>query len=802
VDGIPIDAGSFQALNQNDFESITFLKDASSTSIYGARAANGVLYITTKKGTIGQHAQISFTAQYSASSLANRSFFNGFMNSKQLSDFWVETGYRTQAQVDELLAKYPYDTRWSDYYYKDNVPTVEGVLQISGGSGKTRYFVSGGYYTADGIAYRSDYSRYTLRTNIETQAKDWLKFGINTTLAYSQRNLNGWGSNSVNRGLFFLTQPFYTPNDPETGERYEYIPGANKYHPYYLADKNPVDNNDIQLTGSVFAELSPIKGLTIRSQHNIDGYDQRTSDIRLASYLGNPNNGTRSENFYRNHIYTLTNTAEYKFIADDKHDVAILGGQEYIGNKNQSFSASSAGMTDDRLMLLGSGPSSRSVGQSKTEYAYFSLFGRVNYAFNGKYHANINVREDQSSRFGKDNRSAVFVSGGVMWNIKNENFIKNISAVDELKVRLSYGSAGNSEIGNYNHLATIGTTQYGGQPGWALSSPGNPGLSWEEQNTLSLSVSTRLFDKINFEVEYYDRRTKSMLMSVPYPYTSGFETVTSNVGKLQNKGVDISLDLDVVKLKDLNINVYTAFNYNANKVLELFQGRNQWTVANTGVSYVVGKPVMFYYPVFAGVDPADGKQTWYLPNPNDNSITTTDKNNVTKSFSAATLEQNTGNPRYAPIMGGFGLKASYKGLQLDAFFSYAVDKYLINNDRYFSSNPSNFAGYNQHTEVLDYWKQPGDVTNFPKYGEVLQFDTHLLENASFLRLKALTLSYNIPKHWVSSTRFFSGTRIYVTGRNLFTSTKYTGPDPEVDSNLTYGVYPNTRQYSIGLELKF
>jgi hypothetical protein len=181
---------------------------------------------------------------------------------------------------------------------------------------------------------------------------------------------------------------------------------------------------------------------------------------------------------------------------------------------------------------------------------------------------------------------------------------------------------------------------------------------------------------------------------------------------------------------------------------------------------------------------------------------TRDPSRTTKTFSSAVLEQNTGKPRFAPIVGGFGWQTSYKGIRIDAYFSYALDKWLINNDRYFSSNPASFAGYNQHKEVLDYWKKPGDITSFPKFGEALQFDDHLLENATFMRLKMLTLSYELPKSILKKTNFFDQTRIYFTGRNLFTFTKYNGPDPEVDSNLTYGAYPNTRQYSVGIEVKF
>jgi TonB-linked SusC/RagA family outer membrane protein len=802
LDGVPIDNSSVQALNPNDFESVALLKDASATSIYGSRAANGVLYITTKKGSLNKDATITFSGQYGVSSLADRTYFDGFMNSKQLSDFWVETGRRTQQQMDEFLEEWTYDTKWIDYYYNDSAPTYQGDLSIRGGGGKSTYYVSGSLYHADGIAYRSYHDRYTFRANIESRAKDWLKFGLNSSLAYSKRNTNEWGSNSVNRGLFWLTQPFYTPVNPETGQLYDWIPGANKYGPWYLSDKTPVNNNDVQLNAIGFMEITPIEGLILRSQAGFDGYDQRVSTARLPSHMGSPDNGTLTENFYRNSLITVTNTAEYKFSTADDHDFKILAGHEFITNDYTSFSASSAGQTDDRLMLLGNGPNSRSVGQSHTQYAYLSWFGSLDYALRDKYFATFTLRNDLSSRFGRNNRSAIFYSAGLMWNVKKESFLQDTDILTDLSFRVTYGTTGNSSIGDYTHLATVGTNQYEGGVGWGLSSPGNPNLTWEEQGLFSVSLDAELFENYRITLEYYDRRTKNMLMSVPYPYTSGFADVSSNVGQLKNSGIDITFDFDIINTRDWLLNFNTTFNYNANKIVELFQGRSQWTVANTGVSYVAGKPVMFYYPLFAGVDPEDGLQTWYKPNEDDNSIITRDPTRVTKEFNATALEQNTGKPRYAPVAGGFGFEIAYKGLSVSSYFTYALDKYLINNDRYFSANPFNFAGYNQHVEVLDYWKKPGDIASYPKYGQVRQFDDHLLENASFLRFKTLTLAYTLPSSLLKKTKLVDNIRVFVTGRNLFTSTKYLGPDPEVDSNLAVGSYPNTKQYSAGIEISF
>jgi hypothetical protein len=288
---------------------------------------------------------------------------------------------------------------------------------------------------------------------------------------------------------------------------------------------------------------------------------------------------------------------------------------------------------------------------------------------------------------------------------------------------------------------------------------------------------------------------------VPYPYTSGFENILTNVGAIRNSGIDFEFDFDIIRKGTLYITPYLNFNYNRNEVTELFQGKEYWIIPNTGVCWAVGKPVSFFWPVFAGIDPADGAPMWYEQGED---ITVTTKETTTKDFITAQLEQNTGIPRYAPMAGGFGLNAGYKGFSLQADFSFALDKYLINNDRYFYENPNVFTSFNMSRSVLDYWKEPGDVSRFPGFdvAQFTQFDSRLIENASFMRLKNLTLSYSLPGDLVRRIGLMYGARLYLTGRNIFTVTGYTGPDPEVDSNLTLGAYPNSKQYSVGVEITF
>lgn len=801
LDGVPVNPNNILALNPNDFESVTVLKDASATSIYGSRAANGVIYITTKSGKADTKAIITVNAQYGTSSLANEEFYQAFMNTDELTNFWLDVNYRTQAQVDDLLSRYPHDTRWYKYYYKDDAPTYQGDVSITGGSERTKYYVSGSYFFQEGLATRSEYERYSMRANLNSQANDWLSFGLNLSGSTDARQTNPYGTNSTNRGLAMLAQPFYSPYD-ENGKPYRgQIPGWNRYDPYYLEEMIPSDGNNVQFNTTGYIQLNPVKGLTIRSQAGIDAYDYRESNKQYASYLGSRGNGNASEYFSRNVTSTITNTAEYKISINTVHNITALVGQEGVDNKSQNFTASSTGQTDDRLMLLTAGPINRNVGHGRSDYGFLSYFGRLDYGYAQKYFVDFSVRNDASSRFGVENRSATFWAAGAMWNLKKENFMQGVGFISSMNLKASIGTSGNSEIGNYDHLALMGTTQYDGITGWGISTAGNPKLSWENQQKLTIGTRFGLLnDRFRFNVEYYNRLTESMLISVPQPYTTGFANIVENVGSLKNSGVDVEFDFDILRGKDYFITPYANFNYNKNEVTELFQGKDYWIIPNTGVAWAVGEPVSFFYPLFAGVDPADGAPMWYVPGED---VTVTTKEETTKTFNTAALNQNIGIPRYAPMAGGFGLNAGWKGITVQADFAYVIDKYLFNNDRYFYENPSAFPGFNQSRIVLDYWKQAGDETRFPRYGvQFTQFDSRLIEDASFLRLKNLTVGYSLPKSLLEKTKFFTETRLYVTGRNLLTFTNYTGPDPEVDSNLSLGANPNTKQLTFGISLSF
>ena len=797
LDGTPVSSSVMVMMNPNDFESVTVLKDASATSIYGSRAANGVIYITTKRGKIGEKAVITASGNYGTARLARR--VSNPMNSTELLNYQLSHGIIKQETYDKYINS-GIDTNWEDYFFKDDAPTYQANLSIQGGSNKTMYYVSGSYYFQDGITPRSEYNRYTFRSNLESRPTDWLRFGANFGATYDEQQTSLFtyqGSNNLNGGIFgtILNPTYYNPYG-EDGSKLDVIPGLNRYSPYYLSDKQPSSSNTAQLDGTAFIQLNPIEGLTIRSQFGIEAYDFRQTSKRLASHPDATQGGYTYEAFRRNAKLTITNTAEYNFKIKDIHDFTILIGQEGIKNDYQRFGSETTGQSDDRLSMLEAGTAATLLGADENDlytYQFLSFFGRINYALNDKYFADFSIRNDASSRFGKDNRNAIFMSGGLMWNMKKESFLEDVNFLSDLKLKASIGTTGNSSIGNYDHLALVGTNLYNVQGGWKINTPGNGDLGWEKQTLANIGIEASFWNKYRIELTYYNKKTSNMLMDVPVPYTSGFSSITQNVGSMTNSGVEIAVSLDLLKTKDWFVGFNMNYAYNKNKITELFYGYDEWAMPNYLVSYNVGEPVQYYMAEWAGVDPADGQQMWYIPGTDGE---------TTKEYDEELLQQATGKKRYAPHNGGFGLNVSWKGLSLNADFAWVLGKYMVNNDYYFAANPYNFAGYNQSKDVLNEWKEPGDITDIPAYGNVMQFDTHLLENASFLRLKNISLSYTLPKNWLLPTKVIQGVRIMATARNLFTITNYKGADPELDTNLTYGAYPNTKQFTIGAELTF
>ncbi len=816
IDGIPSSSRSVMAMNPNDIESISVLKDASATSIYGSRAANGVVYISTKSGSYNDKSSVTVRSQYGISTLADLTLYKSMMSGDELIDFWLRTGIKTPENIQStyLDRGYTYNTKWYKEYMNLNTPQTQNDITIEGGGRKVSYMFSGSQYHQQGFTPGNYFDRYTVRSNVQAHPMDWLKFGSNLSFSIDKTQQNpNWGSaangmsNYVSGGLSYLIVPLHPATTVDgKGEWYD---ARNTSVPDYYMEYHPDEYKRYGVNGNVFVQIEPFRNFKIVSRAGLDGYirlnNWQTSPVYTDAHGGTPTAGKSTAFEYG---ATITNTAEYSFTVADDHHVSVLAGQEGVENSYNYYYAESKKQTDYRQMLLQHGvQSTYSMSESETESRFLSYFGHVDYDFAHKYYVDATVRRDGVSRFGANKRYANFWSVGAKWNIKKEEFLKNVRDIDALDFKVSYGTQGNAALGSdgsdYPSLGLISNSgSYSEVSARYVSQPANADLSWEQQALLTVALSGRVFNRVDFDVQYYLRKTTNMLMDVPQPYTTGFTEVSQNVGSLQNTGVDITLGVDILRGRDYFLRFNTTFNYNSQKITELFDGRDRWEIANTGVCYVVGSPIMFYYPLYAGVDKETGAPTWYKAG-DDKDVTT--KNEVTDVFDEDALTQNTGKKRYAPVNGGFGLSGAWKNLSFQADFSYVLGKSLISNDGFFYANPVYFSTMNTHKSVSDYWTPENTDAEWPDWtqGYQMQFDSHLLENASFLRLKNLQVGYNLPKKWLGwSNNVLKGIKLTFTGRNLLTFTKYSGIDPEINSNLSYGVAGNSKQYLGGIEITF
>lgn len=811
IDGIQTTSRAIQAMNPNDIQSITVLKDASATSIYGSRAANGVVFVTTKAGSYDAKASVSFRSQAGISTLADMTLYENMMSGPELKDFWVRSGLMTPEQIRATYTDngFDSDTKWYRYMQQFNNPQFQNDVSVEGGGNKVAYMIGASQFHQRGTAIGNVYDRYTVRSNVQGRPKDWLKVGANLSLSYDIKSVNpNWGSSSgssnyVSGGLSYLLNPLYPAIDPETGKQYDTMYPTGMYtQEYYMS--NVTNRTDrYGLLASFNVEIEPIRNLKIASRAGVDGFFSVGTQTRKPSYLGATANGWRYRLSGLHYSATITNTIEYSFNIADDHQFTVLAGQEGVSSVTDQYSAYSEGIKDDRLDNLQNGvQSTYNVSESFSQTKYLSFFGRVDYGLMEKYYFDASVRNDACSRFGPNNRNATFWAAGGMWKVKREDFLQNVPLINDLNFKVSYGTQGNSSIGDYQYLALVGSsTDYAESSSMAVGRPSNFDLTWERQALLTVGLNGRIADMVDFNIEYYRRTTSSMLMDVPYSYTGGFSSLYANVGSLLNQGLDITLGVDILRGRDYYLRASTTFNYNSEKITELFNGMERWEITGTGLAYVVGEPVMYYAPIYAGVDPEDGLPMWYVAG--DNPDVTT-KGKTTKTFDEASLTQNTGTRLHAPVNGGFSISGAWRGFSLQADFNYVLGKTLINNDMYFYANPSQNLDSTQHKEIADFWTPDNRDAKYPDWskGVIMQFDTHLYEDADFLRLKNLQFAYALPERVLSRQNVVSGLKFSFTGRNLFTLTKYSGIDPEVDSNLSLGIVGNSKQYLFGIELVF
>ncbi len=793
LDGLPVSSSDFNAINPADIESVSVLKDASSTSIYGARAANGVVVITTKRGSLGK-AKVTARAQVGFSSLARNNW--NMMNTAERIAYEKEVGL-TDGKDYAALSQIDYN--WLEEVFRNDALLQNYDVSVDGSTDKVRYYVSGNFYDQQGISLDSHFRRYNVRANVEAQAKSWLKIGTNVLLTHEDINISEQGAPStvtpISASRFML--PYWSPYKAD-GKTYASVSDGTwkgtDQNPLEWMENNPASNDKNKIIGSLFLEFTPIEGLTIRSQGGVDYSGIYSMASSMPSYVPNNGMGSATKSYSEAYNLTITNTVNYHFALEHVHDFNFLVGQEAVDYTSDGFSIATSGQQHDELTNIASGTVARSWVDNTSSYSYLSFFGRGEYNYGGRYYADFSVRADASSRFGKSGRWAAFWSLGFMWDLRNEKFMRGVAPwLTMAQVAVSTGTSGNSSIPNYDHLDLVGGgSDYLGNSGISPVSQGNENLEWEKLWTTNLAFHLGFIGRIGLDIELYNKYNYNMLMAVPQSYANGgFSARWDNVGAMLNRGVEFNIGADIIRTRDFVWNVAANASYNHNEITELYNGVQEYVMSETGTKLVVGHPFgEFFMNRYAGVNPANGEQRWL------------DKDgNVTDEYNDSDKVM-TGCSYIAPWQGGFSTALSWKGLTLSAQFSWVADRWVINNDRYYEEN-SLFDSYNQSRRMLyDRWKKPGDVTDIPKYGETPQLDTRYLEDASFLRLKNLSIAYSFPEKLLSTTKVFNAVKIYAQAQNLLTFTGFTGLDPENVANVYRAQYPMSKQFTFGVELTF
>ena len=795
LDGVAISASDFNTINPADIESMSVLKDASSTSIYGARAANGVIVITTKRGRDMAHPNVNYRMQMGWSAIAHGNW--DLMNTAERIQYEKELGLTAGQNYNYLSLT---DVNWMEAVFNDSAMLQSHELSVSGATETTNYYFSGGYYDQEGIAPGSQFTRYSMRFNFEQQMSKWLKMGTNTMFNYQNIAQADEGAYTlvtpISAARFML--PYWNPfkQDGSLASINDGTWTGSGQNPLEWLENNPVSYKKYKLFSTVFAEMKLYKNLVFKSQFGVDLSHTTGFSQSFPDYAPNQGEGSAARSSSDGLNLQLSNTLTYRFDIDNTHDFNFLLGHEWQDYHVEAFSVSTAGQNNNLLTDLSTGTRVTSwTSTADSDYSRVSFFGRAEYNFANKYYTEVSLRTDGSSRFGKNNRWGVFGAVGFMWDIRQEDFASGTSDwLTMAQAAFSSGTSGNSEIPNYEHLALVGGgSDYIGDAGVAPIQPGNENLTWENTWTTNLAFHLGFWSRLNVDLEFYNKKTTDMLMSVPLSYSqsNGYGYQWSNVGAMVNRGVELNVNAAVIQTQDFLWSVNANVGYNHNRLTELYNGVDEYETSNTSTKLVVGHPVgEFYINRYAGVNPANGDALWY---DKDGNITTElrdeDKVMIGKTY-------------HAPWQGGFGTNLSWKGLTLSAQFSWVGDRWMINNDRYFDESNGRFMTYNQSNRLLNRWKQPGDITDIPRHGEYTEFDSRLLEDASFLRLKNLMLSYSLPSNLLKKTGFIRSLRVYAQGQNLLTFTNFSGLDPEGVANVYAAQYPMSRQFTFGLDILF
>lgn len=849
VDGVPY-GGSLNAINPADIESISVLKDAASSALYGSRGANGVIIITTKKGKKpGSNIDVRISQGYSSRAVRD---YDRVSTDQYFQMYWeaLRNASLTNGATPDVAAKQassrligrlginPYGNAfpqpvgtdgklaagakalWNDDWDKAMQRTghrTQADLSVSGAADKARYYISGGYLDDQGIYLGSGFKRYNLRSNIELDAKKWLKLGLNLAGSHSEQQAppseDSRSDNYVNYGrLMSSFYPIYQ-RDPATGAYVldangnrifdfgAYRPSANNPKTNLIAtsgiDKHNVLRDDV--SARLFGEATIWRGLKFKTSYNADytarnAHDYTNPTLGFDAEVG----GTVEKVGTRTFSWTFNNILTYEETFNGVHHLNLLAGQEAYKFRNTFMDGSKSGFSLPGVDELSDAALIKDLQGYTDTYTLSSFLGRAEYDYKNRYFLSASLRRDGSSRFAPDHRWGTFWSIGGSWKATEEDFLKNVSWLNLLTLRASYGAQGNDNLGTdayYNYYPLLNINSNLGEGGTYRRLLYNPKLKWETNLNLNVGVDFSVFsNRLGGTVEFFERKSKDLLFSRPIAPSLGYSSIAENIGALKNTGVDVTLHGVPVKTKSFSWNVDFNMTHYTNKVTSLPQRE----IISGTKKLMVGRSIYdFWIRKWAGVDPNTGLPQWYVDK-------TDGSRGVTNTYANATLYYSSSS--LPDVYGGLTNTFSYKGFSLSFMLVYSLGGKVLDQDYLFLLGTGTSAGRPFAKEMLNHWTPDNKNTDVPKLTTIntnwTSVSDRFLYDASYARLKTLNLSYNLPKSLMEKAHL-NNILVYVQGENLFTIYGHQGLDPEQSvGGTTYYRYPAIKAFSAGINLSF
>lgn len=827
------------SLNSNDIESITVLKDAAAAALYGSRAANGVVLITTKSGKSGK-TRVTFDSKFSWATLGRayemmssaeyyKTLFNYYMEQGNGSDWANEQtqgaithnpynmDYPLDSQGNVVSgARIVVDTDWQKEVFK-TAATQDYTVGVSGGSEKTLFFLSTGYLNQEGIAPAAGYKRYSAKINIDSQANSWLKAGLNVNFAHSIQNTTVAGSMGASPLYNALTFPNGVPLyvvdsngepvlDANGNKQYNFNnPVSLNFNPLAIPYMDTHRTKTYRLLASAYLEIEPIKDLKLKTVFAPDFITNDEHRYWNKEHGNGPAYNGRLDKYHTTDLmYTSTNTASYSRTFAERHQINLMAGMEYWQSAYEYLYAGGRDLLGN-MQELDVAAGSFSPSSYSTKEVLISYFGRAEYAFSDRYNASFSLRSDGSSVFGLDTKWGTFWSAGFSWRLNHESFLKDAEWIDNLKMRLSYGTSGNKAgLDRYQSLGlwTVSSDyKYDVYNGAWLTQLANTALGWEKQRMFNVGIDFSFRNTLYGSIDYFNKVSDGLLYDLPISSETGLKKIKMNAAKTRNEGIELMLGAQLLKNTPVKWNVEFNASFIRDKIEDLYGDNDIQQTSYQKIWSLGHSQYEFYMPTWAGVDSATGNALWYVVDGNGTRTTTSD-------YSKATFErQGTSTP---DVYGGLSNKLSYKNLDLSVQLNYQFGGKVYDGLYRTLMNGGSSFGINMHTDNLKAWTSTNTATNIPKIGinqASNSLSSRFLYDASFLKIKSVTLAYTLPR-LPKFSDVVSSARIFLSADNLatFFFSDYQGyGDLDIYGVQGYSLYPSIpmpRTWTLGVNLTF